>query len=125
MWFGVIILILLFLTYIIYQRYVPVPGVRDVHSSQLKEHEDWIYVDVSDEQFYNVEPNHLSIIQLPLAYLKRHHNVLGEKSIIVVAPDRAAKNLSVRILKRKGKKVKGFAIKRAKDLETEQHCRPC
>lgn len=93
----------------LYQRYVPVRHVpnMDMTNKDLEKH--IVYLDVRDYQDASHKPVQ-GAMNLPYAYLKRHHDQIKSCEVVVVASDPVLKNLSIRFLKGQGFKVVGYQL---------------
>ncbi len=105
---GIVMLVLVSSLFFIYERYVPVIGIKriDVPNDNLRE--NMILLDVRDYHIASKKPIHGETIHLPLAYLKRYYQDVRGKEIVIVASDLLLVNLSARFLRRKGIKVIGY-----------------
>jgi hypothetical protein len=92
----------------LYKRYVPIGGVKQ--SKETPPVTELIQVlDVRDynQSFNNPIPQ---AVNLPVAYLNRNSQELSNKRIHVVASTNLEKNMSIRILRRKGFEIAGFTL---------------
>jgi rhodanese-related sulfurtransferase len=102
------IFIILFLTLTLYKRYVPVHGVRSLNLTDLDSNQITI-IDIRDFNVSYKNPID-GAINIPTAYLKRNANSIQMKELYLVASNTLEKNVGIRILKRKGFRVAGYAI---------------
>jgi hypothetical protein len=96
-----------FVGYLLYTRYVPVRGVKCIKKDELSSQP--ILVDLRD---YSDSAKEVVVgaIALPIAYINRHHDGLPASGIVIIASDEVEKNIGIRLLKRHGHNVKGYAI---------------
>lgn len=93
----------------VFRRYVPVRGMSQVRTDQLKDSGS-IIVDI--RQFHTAHNDPVSrSLNMPLAYIKRHYAKIGKHSIYLVAADKAELNIGAKFLLKKGFKVNGYEIK--------------
>ena len=106
MW-VVSLVLLLPIIYMCYFRYLPVRGVKCVNYHQLDQQQ--IKVDVRD---YNDSAREMidQAIALPVAYIKRFHHELPDVPLYVIASSAVEKNIGIRLLKRHGYQVAGYAL---------------
>lgn len=110
MYIFIISFIVIITMFYLYQRYFPVwkvPSLKEINN--LSNFENIVYVDVRDYQDANHKPVQ-GAVNLPYAYLKRHHNQIKKGEVVVVASDQVLKNLSIRFLKGHGFKVVGYQL---------------
>lgn len=108
---AIVILISFFPLKFLYRRYVPVRGVWKIELSEVAVKHD-SRVTIVDTRSYQISFKN-AIEQaycLPLAYLNRHFRYIPNKDVIIVASDYVDKNLSIRLLKRKGIQVVGYYL---------------
>ena len=99
----------------LYNRYVPVSGVPQLNETPTMKDSIQI-LDVRDyNQSFNAPVP--QAINLPVAYLKRNWNELSGPRIHVVASTELEKNMSIRLLRRKGYQIAGYTL-------TEKQCPP-
>lgn len=107
--FFILLILLVGLLFGIYQRYVPVYGVKllDIEKETPREH-----VQLLDVRDYHLAAKYpvQGVFHLPYAYLKRHYGEIGSREIVLVVSDRLLLNLSVRFLRRKGFHIVGCYI---------------
>ncbi|SFL55890.1 hypothetical protein [Salibacterium qingdaonense] len=92
-----------------YQRWMPVSGVNSAPLPEQSLPEGTIILDVRDYQeadHFPVKNAHL----LPYPYLKRHIQTIDATRVFVVTPDKVSRNLSIRLLHKRGFFVSGFAV---------------
>lgn len=113
----IISLLAVFTIIFFYKRYVPVWGLQewDVQDGP-KSNRDIILVDTRDYQTSSTNKVQQAY-SLPLPYINRHYHDLPQKDIIIISSDHVEKNLSARILKRKGLRVIGYYV--ANEMEKE------
>ncbi|OIJ10526.1 hypothetical protein BKP37_18505 [Anaerobacillus alkalilacustris] len=63
-----------------------------------------------DYQVALQKPVQGAVVNLPYAYLKRHHQQISSNQVVVVASDYVSKNLTIRFLKGQGFKVIGYQL---------------
>ncbi|WP_077211883.1 hypothetical protein [Bacillus dakarensis] len=99
-------LLLIFLG-LIFIRYIPVAGVKCRELCNLNE--TFKIVDVRD---YNesYQDQILNGINIPIAYIKRHYHEINHSKIFVVASNHLEKNISIRLLRKKGFVVVGYSL---------------
>ncbi|TYR81589.1 rhodanese-like domain-containing protein [Priestia megaterium] len=98
--------VLLFIVYSLYKRYIPVHGIRQMASIDCTS-TDVSLVDVRHFHEMKHKPCQ-SAIHIPLPYLERQHVEIPSKEVIVIVPDSISRNLSIRQLKKHGYQVKGY-----------------
>lgn len=106
-----IIFLIIWVVLFLYKRYVPILGIKKIQSIDDLNFrvKDLVLVDTRDYQTSYKNPvNHA--ICLPLPYLYRHHNEIEGEQVILIVTNRLEKNLSIRILRRKGFNIKGYYI---------------
>lgn len=113
-------LTILWISLFIYKRYVPVFGLKkvDFRYDLNCTNKNIVFVDTRDFQtsFKNpVEP----AFRLPLPYLNRHYKEINGKHVVLIVTDDIEKNLSARILQKKGIKVIGYYMPK---IEREEDC---
>jgi rhodanese-related sulfurtransferase len=91
--------------FLVYQRYIPVVGVKKVTSCQ--EVESAILIDVRDFHEVKTKPCE-DALHIPLPYLKRQYGDIPKNEVVIIVSDAVLKNLTVRQLSRKGVRVKGY-----------------
>ncbi|RIW34721.1 hypothetical protein D3H55_09425 [Bacillus salacetis] len=92
----------------LYKRYIPVAGVKQYDAAPAETDS----IQILDVRDYN-QSSHNPIPQalnLPVAYMNRNWHELSGIRIHVVASTKLEKNMSIRILKRKGYEVAGFTL---------------
>jgi len=94
--------------YFSYKRYFPVFGVRYIHFNEL-ELDNIKIIDVRDYNESFKDPIE-GAINLPIAYLKRHHNGIPNSDIHLVVSSLLEKNIGIRFLRKKRFKVLGYTI---------------
>ncbi|WP_330948712.1 hypothetical protein [Virgibacillus sp. MG-45] len=94
----------------VYQRYIPVLGIgkKDLNYVSYSK-EDITIVDTRD---YQVSSNQKieKAVCIPLPYLNRHCYDIPDKKVFLVSESKLEKNLSARILRRKGMRVIGYHL---------------
>jgi hypothetical protein len=102
------IIIVLSMIIALYRRYIPVTGVK-----AKKEYptvtESIEILDVRDYNKSFNDPVPLAV-NLPIAYIKRNWNELSGTPLHVIASTKVEKNLSIRLLRRKGYRVTGYTL---------------
>ena len=93
---------------ILYIRYIPVRGVRCLHTSNLIVDSIQI-VDVRDYNQSYKDPTP-EAINIPVAYMKRNYHEIPRLNIHVIASDHLEKNISIRYLRKKGFAVTGYTV---------------
>ncbi|WP_456271038.1 hypothetical protein [Bacillus sp. AK031] len=103
-----LIIIVLSMIIALYKRYIPVTGVQCMKDFPTVTDSIEI-LDVRDynQSFNDPIPN---AVNLPVAYIKRNWQELSGASIHVIASTQVEKNLSIRLLKRKGYRVSGYTL---------------
>ncbi|WP_421385138.1 hypothetical protein ACOJQI_10340 [Bacillus salacetis] len=92
----------------LYKRYFPVTGVhRLVETPPAADSIQLLDVRDYNQSFNNPVPQS---INLPVAYLNRNIHELSGSRVHVVASSKLEKNMSIRILRRKGIEVAGFTL---------------
>lgn len=96
-----------FIGYLLYVRYVPVRGVQCIRKDQLSAQP--VLVDLRD---YSDSAKEVVVgaVALPIAYIKRHHKGLPKEGVAVIASDEVERNIGIRLLRRHGHVVTGYAI---------------
>ncbi|MYL59452.1 hypothetical protein GLW20_18250 [Virgibacillus halodenitrificans] len=107
-------------TYFVYQRYMPVRGIKQMTPQEVaaSREENVQLLDIRDYQTSNRD----FIIDahcLPLPYLKRHYHEIPNKRIILIGTDLVEKNLAARFLKGKGIEVTGYCLCLSNDCKEE------
>jgi rhodanese-related sulfurtransferase len=102
-----LILALLVILVILYNRYFPVLGVK---CSQLEE-VDLTNLEILDVRDYNESYKNPieGALNIPIAYLKRHINEIPQKNLHLVVSSLLEKNVGVRALKQKGYRIVGYS----------------
>ncbi|WP_409254199.1 hypothetical protein V1502_09965 [Bacillus sp. SCS-153A] len=111
----ILIIIVVSMIIALYKRYIPVTGVQ--WSRETPDLKDSILIlDVRDynHSFNDPIPE---AINLPVAYLKRNWHELEGSRIHIVASTKLEKNMSIRMLRRRGYQVTGYTL-------TEKQCPP-
>lgn len=109
MYIILIALIIVSLLYL-YQSYFPVwyvPSLDAINNSISNN--NTVFLDVRDYQDASHKPVQ-GAVNLPYAYLKRHHGQISSWQVVVVASDAVSKNLTIRFLKGHGFKVIGYQL---------------
>jgi rhodanese-related sulfurtransferase len=103
-------IIIIIISFSIYQRYVPVNGVQ-CHP-EIPPSAKAVSIEILDVREYNLSYSKPipGALNLPIAYLKRHRHELSGKTIYLVASSKVEKNLSIRWLRRNGYSVSGFTL---------------
>lgn len=106
-----IFLLLIFLIcYELFERYVPVYGVNKIANEVCKEKRiNVVCLDVRDYQDAFNNPIEGSK-NLPYGYLKRNLKEIEDRDIVIIASDSLLKNLSIRLLRRRGFHILGYFI---------------
>ncbi|OIJ18595.1 hypothetical protein BKP45_12640 [Anaerobacillus alkalidiazotrophicus] len=104
-----IIVIFLLLFVYLYQMYFPVLYVPNMDEDQKIVNNNTVFLDVRDYRDSLHKPVQ-GAVNLPYAYLKRHHQQISSNQVVVVASDYVSKNLTVRFLKGQGFKVIGYQL---------------
>ncbi|MFZ3578489.1 rhodanese-like domain-containing protein [Virgibacillus sp. DJP39] len=116
---SIVTIFLLFL----YQRHVPVIGIVKLDLSYLScFEEDVVIVDTRDYQtsFRGASDNTYC---LPLPYLKRHFRDLPNKKVVIIASNNVERNLSARILQRKGIRIVGYCLAKKNERSNKNEIR--
>ncbi|MFD0048184.1 hypothetical protein ACFVHQ_02405 [Actinomycetes bacterium NPDC127524] len=101
----------------IYKRYVP------VSHPFIGKYDKEILLDVRVYQDTYNDPA-LGAIEIPYGYLKRYHQEIPNRDLIIVAGDMVEKNLACRFLKKKGYRIKGYMIKNVnRSITSEGLCK--
>ncbi len=93
----------------VYQMIMPVKQVKQRRSSVENLDIGEALLDVRGF----IDANHNQVdgaINIPLAYLKRHHRELKDKKIHVIGANRREINSAIRLLKRKNVHVLGYSL---------------
>ncbi|MGF2616080.1 hypothetical protein FZC84_10995 [Rossellomorea vietnamensis] len=91
----------------LYNRYFPVKGVQC--STELPSAESILILDVRDYNQASASPIPRAI-NLPVAYMERNWDDLTSTCIHIAASSSLEKNMSIRMLKRKGYEVTGYTL---------------
>jgi rhodanese-related sulfurtransferase len=105
----ILISILVFFMIYFYQRYFPIWHVPNMDVANINYENNIVYLDVRDYQDASHKPVQ-GAVNLPYAYLKRHHDQISSRQVVVVASDPVLKNLSIRFLKGHGFKVVAYQL---------------
>ncbi|EDL66785.1 hypothetical protein [Bacillus sp. SG-1] len=99
----------------LYKRYFPVTGVQRLNKTPNKTES----IQILDVRDYNQSFNDpiQNSVNLPVAYLKRNWHELAGAQIHIVASTNLEKNMSIRMLRRKGYEITGYTL-------TEKQCPP-
>ncbi|MFC7063569.1 sulfurtransferase [Halobacillus seohaensis] len=117
---GIVVIIALLLSF--FYRYIPVLGVQNMDIPQRNESEDdVVYIDTRDYQTSSRESANQAYC-VPLPYLKRHYTDIPNKKLVLISSDQVERNLCVRILRRKGYEVVGYAIANQMSCAQELRC---
>lgn len=108
MYIILISLIIVSLLYL-YQRHFPVWYVPSMDDTDHNISNNAVFVDVRDYQDASHKPVQ-GAVNLPYAYLKRHHRQISSSQVVVVASDAVSKNLTIRFLNGHGFKVIGYQL---------------
>ncbi|QHS21501.1 hypothetical protein GWK91_00355 [Virgibacillus sp. MSP4-1] len=103
-----IAILVIIISWFFYRRHVPVRGVGKLQLDSCNQ-EDVAIVDTRDYQISSRDRIDEACC-VPVAYLKRHYQEIPKQSVIIVASDRIEKNLSARILRKKGMRVIGYSL---------------
>lgn len=89
-------------------RYLPVWGVYCKSLLDIDEND----ISVLDVRDYNqsYKDSHALTINIPVAYLKRYFHEIPNKKIHIVASNELEKNISIRILRKKGFFVESYSL---------------
>lgn len=103
LYIGIIILA----TYLV-PRYIPVTGIPKMHWNDL----DSSKVTILDVRDFNESHKNAVIgaINIPIAYLNRSFNELPDTDIHLVTANSLEKNISARLLRKKGFRVSGYTL---------------
>ncbi|MCA0971288.1 sulfurtransferase [Halobacillus litoralis] len=99
--FGIIAL-----AYFLY-RYMPVLGVKPLDIDEWTE--DVVLLDARDYQTSSRDRVEGAYC-IPLSYLNRHYQDLPDQEIVLIVRDQVEKNLSTRLLRKKGFHVVGYTL---------------
>ncbi|CDQ40442.1 MULTISPECIES: hypothetical protein [Virgibacillus] len=110
MYVALIIIVSLFI-FFLYRRYIPVFGIQKINLHPLSNSVSYTIVDTRDYQISSQDKIDDACC-LPIPYLHRHYNDLPNCNLIIVAKDHVDKNLSSRILRKKGKHIIGYHLKK-------------
>lgn len=111
----------IFIIYVLYQRYVPVRGIKCINSLSSVDKNKAI-IDVRDFQDSSKD-NIQGSVAIPLAYLKRSAQEVANKEIIVIVDHEILLNLSVRLLRKQGFKVIGvYFVRKDHDFIGKRRC---
>ncbi|WNF35867.1 sulfurtransferase [Bacillaceae bacterium IKA-2] len=108
MYMILIALLIVSLLYV-YQRHFPVLHVPSMDDTDNNISSNTVLLDVRDYQDASHKPVQ-GAVNLPYAYLKRHHRQITSSQVVVVASDAVSKNLTIRFLKGHGFKVIGYQL---------------
>lgn len=102
------LLVIVFLSHLIYTRYIPVKGIPCVEiDKQLQDKK--LTVDIRDYQ--EADNNKVAeAIVIPLPYLRRHFQEIPSRSVHIVASNHLEKNMAIRFLKQKGFEITGYTL---------------
>ncbi|MBD1380406.1 hypothetical protein [Metabacillus arenae] len=100
------LILISFFAYLIYERFIPVKGVKCVNICEMTGHP---IVDVRDYNHHGALTVQDSY-HIPFGYLHRYYPEIPEKQVFIVAESSLEKNLSIRLLKRKGFKIAGVYV---------------
>lgn len=103
-----LILCIIFVSFVLYKRYVPVSGVSLIHWTNL----DWDKINVVDVREYNEsDKNPINGgINIPVGYLKRYLKEVPKKNLHLIVSNHLEKNVSIRFLRKKGFQIAGYTI---------------
>jgi len=104
---AVLTIMFIWIIYLIYKRYVPVFGVQNIQSLDNLCTKGVTLVDIRDFQT-SCRDSINQAFCLPLPYLNRHYHEIDNQHVILVVNDQIEKNLSTRILHKKGFKIVGY-----------------
>ena len=102
-----IIIILLGILFMVYERVVPVTGVAAFDPKRKKVRKETVLLDVRDYDMASNDPVEGSV-HLPLAYIRRYVHKIEMREIVLIVSDQLSLNLSVRFLQRKGFTITGY-----------------
>ena len=107
MMFIVILFILLWILYVIYERYVPVRGIPTVDIKTQLLGRNLVLLDVRD---YNISAKGRveGVEHLPYAYIKRYYQEIKGRDIVLVVSDQILLNMSARFLRRRRFNIIGY-----------------
>ncbi|RXI96139.1 sulfurtransferase [Anaerobacillus alkaliphilus] len=111
---GIVTIVFLFF---LYERYVPIIGIRSVDVQTEKFDENVVLLDVRDYNIAFKSPVKEVSIHLPLAYLKRNFQDVRGKNVVVIASDQLLVNLSARFLRRRGIRIIGYYTQQSSGQE--------
>ncbi|MCS0824832.1 hypothetical protein NX029_12700 [Cytobacillus firmus] len=103
-----IIMLLAVILGLIYVRYFPVWGVQCTNSINP----NMGFINILDVRDYNEsykDPVYAAI-NIPVGYIQRYYGEIVSLRIHVVASNHLEKNLSIRLLRRRGFKVMGYTL---------------
>ncbi|MEH6941708.1 sulfurtransferase [Bacillus sp. JJ722] len=89
-----------------YRRYAPVVGVP---CSKIKQNQPIVIVDLRDYNISNKTPLS-NAINIPVAYLNRHHHEIPGKNVHVIAQNQLEKNMGIRLLRKNGINVMSYTM---------------
>ncbi|MGP4038390.1 hypothetical protein ACTWP4_00565 [Gracilibacillus sp. D59] len=108
----VLVLISVFISHLLYTRYVPVKGIPCVEIDKNRSREKST-VDIRDYQEADNDKVEEAVV-IPIPYLKRYFHEIPSKSVHIVASNHVEKNLAIRFLKQKGFEITGYTLTECK-----------
>jgi len=113
---GTVILIsILLLSIFLYKRYMPVYGVMKMNENEGDCKSDNVVI-VDTRDYQTSTRDHIEQAYLvPIAYINRHYGDIPDKNVIIISSDVSGKNLSARMLRKKGMRVIGYKLVNEKE----------
>ncbi|SEO61486.1 hypothetical protein SAMN04488134_109154 [Amphibacillus marinus] len=105
----ILTIITLCVVYLSYVRYVPVR--RAVCLDECQFNQKKIQVDLRDYH-QSAKSTKANKIALPIAYIKRNHQLLPKTDLYVMAANSVEKNIGIRLLRRLGHNVVGYTVEK-------------
>jgi rhodanese-related sulfurtransferase len=104
----ILLIFVVLLSAVIYNRYVSVPCVPCMETAEISK-ADVVIVDIRDYQDSAKDPIAGSLT-IPTAYLKRYSAEIPKKALYIVSTDSVEKNLGIRYLHKNGFIVLGYTL---------------
>ncbi|SFL41492.1 hypothetical protein SAMN04487943_101435 [Gracilibacillus orientalis] len=108
----VLLLIIVFLSHLLYTRYVPVKGIPCVEFDKNRNREK-LTLDIRDYQEADNDKVEEALV-IPIPYLRRYYHEIPSRFVHIVASNHVEKNLAIRFLKNKGFEITGYTLTECK-----------
>ncbi|WCK53905.1 sulfurtransferase [Aneurinibacillus sp. Ricciae_BoGa-3] len=103
-----ILLNVVIITSLIYNRYAPVRGISCIKIENALVNKKVVLVDLRDYNEAAKQPV-FQALNIPSAYLKRYYHSIKDQDIIIITADEISKNTGIRFLRRKGCHVVAYS----------------